>query len=102
MKALNVNNGGIALPVRGPFRFKNLKIKRRKIMYNLIAIYYLKRMATFLKKNRKTISTHMKNLGVSGYTGSYVYLITNGFNGVFVALLVSGVLFTLLADKLSK
>ncbi|BBM67888.1 hypothetical protein VA249_45340 (plasmid) [Vibrio alfacsensis] len=52
--------------------------------------------------NRLTISKHVTNLGVAGYTGAYVYAIQTGFDWKMILLLVSGVMFTLIAEKMAK
>lgn len=71
--------------------------------YFIIFLWFvaqLKKASDWITSNREEISGHLEKLGVSGYTGSYVYAITSGFDWKMFALFVSGVAFTIFAKKL--
>ncbi|EKA5635840.1 hypothetical protein CAG54_00480 [Vibrio sp. V27_P1S3P104] len=73
--------------------------------YFIIFLWFiaqLKKLSDWIVTNRKEIGTHVGNLGIAGYTGSYVYAIQTGFDFKMVALFVSGVLFTVFAKKLKR
>ncbi|NOI32249.1 hypothetical protein [Vibrio coralliilyticus] len=73
--------------------------------YYLIYLWFvarLKKSVDWITANRKEIGTHIGNLGIAGYTGSYVYAIQTGVDFKMVALFVSGVMFTVFAKKLKR
>ncbi|GAM71737.1 hypothetical protein JCM19236_6320 [Vibrio sp. JCM 19236] len=71
-------------------------------MIYLWFIAQLKKAIDWMYGNRKTIANHVDNLGIAGYTGSYVYIIQTGFDWKMVVLLVSGVAFTVFAKLLKR
>ena len=75
------------------------------IDYFIVFLWFiaqLKKFSDWFNRNRVNVSKHVNNLGVAGYTGSYVYAIQTGFDFKMILLLVSGVLFTLIAERMAK
>ncbi|ELA9367523.1 hypothetical protein QUN99_003413 [Vibrio parahaemolyticus] len=62
----------------------------------------LKKFSEWFFRNRKEIGTHVGNLGIAGYTGSYVYAIQTGIDVKMASLIVSGIMFTVFAKKLKQ
>lgn len=74
------------------------------IDYFLIYLWFiaqLKQFSDWFKMNRAYVLKHVNNLGVAGYTGAYVYAIQTAFDIKMLLLLVSGVLFTIIAEKMA-
>lgn len=62
----------------------------------------IKKCSGWIICHRKEIGTHVGNLGIAGYTGSYVYAIQTGIDVKMAALIVSGIVFTVFAKKLKQ
>jgi hypothetical protein len=73
--------------------------------YFIIFLWFiaqLKKLSDWMTLHRKEIGSHVGNLGIAGYTGSYVYAIQTGFDLKMLMLFTSGVLFTVFAKVLKR
>lgn len=75
------------------------------ILWLIVKISHsVKVLGLWFRSKRKTIAKHLNNLGVAGYTGAYAVAISDNFdfNASFYWLLISGILFTMIASYLTK